>query len=125
MIAVGVDLVDVARIAGVLERHGARFLDRVFTPKEQELCASDPRRLAGRYAVKEAVAKALGTGIGHLRWTDIEVLNDPRGKPRLLLHESASALAKTQGWQDWDVSLSHTESQAIGFAVATRVVSER
>ena len=119
MLAVGVDLIEVDRIAQAQERHGARFMDRIFTAEEQALCAGDCRRLAGRYAVKEAVAKALGTGIGDMRWTDIEVLSDARGKPRLVLHAAARSLAETQGWLDCDISLSHTETHAIGFAVAT------
>lgn len=120
MLAVGVDLIEVERIAVALARHGDRFRQRVFTDRELAHCAGNTRSLAGRYAVKEAVVKALGTGIGDVSWTDIEVLNDSRGKPHLKLHASAQALARTKGLDHWDVSLSHTKTHAIGFAVATR-----
>jgi holo-[acyl-carrier protein] synthase len=70
--------------------------------------------------VKEAVAKALGTGIGAVRWVDIEVVCDGRGRPELVLHERAQVLAASLGLQEWAISLAHTETHAIGFAVATR-----
>jgi holo-[acyl-carrier protein] synthase len=68
--------------------------------------------------VKEAVGKALGTGIGDVNWTDIEVVCDGRGKPELVLHNQAEALAAQLGLHQWSISLSHTETHAIGFAVA-------
>ncbi len=119
MVAVGVDMIEIERVRRVLERYGARFRDRVFTPREQAHCGDRPRSLAGRYAGKEAVAKALGTGIGDVGWQEIEILSDGRGKPTLVLHGAALALARRQGWQGWDISLSHTETHAIGFVVAT------
>ncbi len=78
----GVDIIEVERIAHALERFGQRFCDRFFTPQEQADCANQPARLAGRFAVKEAVGKALGTGIGDVRWVEIEVVSDDRGKPQ-------------------------------------------
>lgn len=118
MLAVGVDMIEVARIAQALGRHGARFSNRVFTEQEQAHCAGSAVRLAGRFAIKEAVAKALGTGIGDVRWLDIEVVCDGRGKPHLMLHNAAAELAQARGWQQWDISLSHTQTHAIGFVVA-------
>ncbi|MCA9937795.1 MAG: holo-ACP synthase [Anaerolineales bacterium] len=119
MIAVGVDLVEVARVAQTIERHGAHFLGRVFTEQEQAFCAGNATRLAGRFAIKEAVAKALGTGIGDVRWREIEVVCDARGKPHLILHAAAAELAQVRGWQQWDISLAHTDTHAIGFVTAT------
>lgn len=111
-------MIEVARLERAAARHGQRFYDRFFTAGEQQYCAGRVTSLAGRFAVKEAVAKALGTGIGDVAWTDIEVVCDGRGKPGLVLHNRARALAAEKGWQQWDISLSHTESHAIGFVVA-------
>lgn len=113
----GVDMIEVARIARALERHGARFEARFFTTQELAYCNGRPERLAGRFAVKEAVAKALGTGIGDIRWTEIEVICDGRGKPELALHGRAQTLAKKHGIVQWSISLSHTKDHALGFAV--------
>jgi holo-[acyl-carrier protein] synthase len=118
MLAVGVDMIEVARLERAAARHGQRFYDRFFTAEEQRYCAGRATSLAGRFAVKEAVAKALGTGIGDINWTDIEVVCDGRGKPSLVLHNRARALAAEKGWQQWDISLSHTATHAIGFVVA-------
>ena len=120
MLSSGVDLIEVERVAAAVERHGARFLDRVFTVAEQAHCDGDPRRLAGRFAVKEAVAKALGTGIGDVAWTEIEIVCDRLGRPELVLHAAAGALAAAAGWHHWSISLSHTAEHAIGFAVAMK-----
>ena len=73
--------------------------------------------MAACFAIKEAVAKALGTGIGDVRWLDIEVVSDERGKPTLHLHNHAQVLAAEQGIQQWSISLSHTADHAIGFVV--------
>lgn len=118
MLAVGVDMIEVARVAQAIDRHGTRFSNRVFTAQEQAHCAGSIPRLAGRFAIKEAVAKALGTGIGDVRWLDIEVVCDGRGKPHLMLHNAAAELAQARGWRQWDISLSHTQTHAIGFVVA-------
>lgn len=119
MLTVGVDMIEIERIARALERHGRRFSDRFFTEQELVYCAGRAERLAGRFAVKEAVAKALGTGIGPIRWNEIEVVCDGRGKPELHLHGRARALAAESGLDQWSISLSHTSTHAIGFAVAT------
>ena len=74
--------------------------------------------LAVRFAVKEAVAKALGTGIGEMTWVEIEVVSDELGRPELVLHGAAKRLADELGLLEWSISLSHTETHAIGFAVA-------
>ena len=115
----GIDLIEVARIERAAARHGDRFFRRFFTPQEIEYCQGRATSLAGRFAVKEAVAKALGTGIGDFNWTDIEVIGDGRGKPELTLHNRARQLAQKKGLSQWSISLSHTGTHAIGLAVAT------
>lgn len=120
MLAVGVDIIEVERLARGLARYGDRFCDRFFTPREQAQCARRPASLAGRFAVKEAVGKALGTGIGDVAWKEIEIVNDERGRPLLTLHGAAAALAQAQGLDEWAISLSHTATHAVGLAVATQ-----
>lgn len=121
MLAVGIDLIEVERMARVLTRYGDRFCDRLFTPREQEQCAGRPTSLAGRFAVKEAVVKALGTGIGDITWKEVEIISDERGRPMLTLHGTAAWLAAELGLAGWAVSLSHTDTHAIGMAVAMNV----
>jgi holo-[acyl-carrier protein] synthase len=117
MLSTGVDLIEIERIERSLTRFGDKMRDRLFTPQEQAYCAGKMTSLAGRYAIKEAVGKALGTGIGDVRWTDIEVVNDARGKPELILHNHAKDLAAELGLHQWSISISHTGTHAIGFAV--------
>ncbi len=118
MLRVGVDIMDVERIARGVERYGDKFYNRVFTEKERCLCEGNPQRLAARFAAKEATAKALGTGIGAVRWTEIEVDCDSRGRPFLRLHGNAARLAAELNLTTWDISLSHTTTQAVAFVVA-------
>lgn len=115
---VGVDIIEVARIQRAIERHGERFFARFFTPAERAYCGNRISSLAARLAAKEAVAKAIGTGIGDIRWVEIEVLADERRRPTLTLHGDAARLAAELGLTEWDISLSHTETQAIAFVVA-------
>lgn len=115
----GVDIVEVARIARAMERHGERFGARFFTAQELDYCDGRAERLAGRFAVKEAVAKALGTGIGDVSWTEIEVRCDGRGRPELVLHGRARDLSAQRGLAHWSISLSHTKTYAVGFAVGS------
>lgn len=118
MIASGIDMIELARIEQALARHGERFYQRFFTAQEREYCNGRISSLAGRFAVKEAVAKALGTGIGDVNWTDIEVVCDSRGRPELVLYYKAKELAAQKGLVHWSISLSHTQTHAIGMAVA-------
>lgn len=121
MLAVGVDIIEIERMTRGIARHGARFCDRFFTTREQEQCAGRAASLAGRFAVKEAVGKALGTGIGDVAWKEIEIINDARGRPLLSLHGAAARLASERGLCEWAVSLSHTGTHAVGMAVAVGV----
>ena len=114
----GVDLVEVARIRDAIDRHGERFIARIFTKAEQQECRGRVESLAARFAAKEAVSKALGCGIGDVSWLDIEVIGNENNAPHLYLHGEGENLAKKMGLSNWSVSLSHTESQAIAFVVA-------
>lgn len=119
MLSIGVDMIEVARIEQAIARHGDRFHNRFFTIQEQLYCNGRTASLAGRFAVKEAVGKALGTGIGDVRWTDVEIVCDRNGRPELVLHNEARKLASSLGLHVWSISISHTDTHAIGFAVAT------
>ncbi len=118
MIRCGVDMIECERIAAGIERSGERFLNRFFTPGERQDCADKPYRLAARFAAKEAVAKALGTGIGDIRWVEVEIRTAEERRPRLALHGPAKALADEMGLTEWDISLSHSRTLAIAIAVA-------
>ena len=116
MIVSGVDLLEIGRLERAFARHGQPFYNRIFTAQEQQYCNGRVDRLAGRFAVKEAVAKALGTGIGEVRWTDIEVVSNAHGKPELILYNKAYVIAEQMGVREWSISVSHTDTLAIGFA---------
>jgi len=113
----GVDLIEIARIEGVLARHGERFLNRIFTPREIQLTRSKAPELAVRFAAKEAVSKALGTGIGLVSWQEMEITNDPLGKPTLTLHDRARTRAQALGLSSWSISLSHSRGMAVAVVV--------
>ncbi len=123
MLTTGVDMVEIARVERALERHGDRFLERVFTQAEVLYCRARPSELAARFAAKEAVSKALGVGMrmmsrDGINWRDVEVIGDMRGKPLIRLHGRAAERAEALGLTEWAVSLSHTREQAIAFVVA-------
>lgn len=124
MLATGVDIIEIERIKRSINRFGDKMRNRIFTPQEQAACADRFPSLAGRYAIKEAVGKALGTGIGDVNFTDIEVVNDKRGKPELVLHNNAKTLAAQLGFNQWSISISHTNTHAIGFVVALGTTQE-
>ncbi len=121
---IGVDIIEVARIEQALTRRPERFLRRVFTPGEIEDCWPSQtqryRRLAARYAAKEAALKALGTGLRNLNWTEIEVVRDRLGKPSLRLTGRAAELAAELGVTALHLSLSHCKEYAIAQVVAVR-----
>jgi len=118
VLAVGVDLVEISRIGAILERHGDRFLGRVYTDGELAYARGRLSALAARWAAKEATAKALGTGIGQVGFQDIEVVCDAQGKPELVLHGQAARLAAQLGLEQFALSLSHTADHALAFVVA-------
>jgi holo-[acyl-carrier protein] synthase len=114
----GIDLIEIDRLANINPKIRARFLARVYTPNELALCGASNASLAGRFAAKEAVAKALGAGIGPVHWQDIEIGRGPQGEPKLELHGAARQMADEQGLLIWSISISHTATHAVAMAVA-------
>ena len=121
ILGTGIDIIEVARIRASFEKFGERFLRRILRPEEIAYCLThkDPAPfLAARFAAKEAVSKAFGTGIGrHLGWQDIEVRKKESGEPFVTLHDAGSALLAARGGARVLLSLSHTESYAAAVAV--------
>ncbi len=117
-LSAGVDAVEIRRIAAALERFGARFEQRVFTPRELAFCRGRVPELAARFAAKEAVSKALGTGLRGIGWREVEILPNRRGKPQVYLYGRALARAAELGLTHFEVSLTHTDELAIAFVVA-------
>jgi holo-[acyl-carrier protein] synthase len=118
-LATGVDLIEIERVEKAIERHGQRFLNRIFTPSELAECGQRVDSLAARFAAKEAVAKALGTGIGLVSWQEIEIERGPANAPVLRLAGKAAQLAVEMGLNTWSISLSHTSGLALAMVVAT------
>ncbi|MFH8366942.1 holo-ACP synthase [Streptomyces sp. NPDC018031] len=127
-LAIGVDLVKVERVRRLLEDNPAAEAE-LFTPREIAYCAGRRNRyahLAARFAAKEATLKALGTGLGpRLRWTDVEVRNEPLGRPRIHLHGTAAELAGGPGGWSGEISLSHTDDYAVAQTVLTLTAPRR
>jgi len=119
-VAVGVDIIEIARIQRALNDFGERFLRRIYTERERQRYAGRVSELAARFAAKEATSKALGTGIRGIRWLEMEILGNRRGKPVLVLHGSAAARAQSLGLTDFSVSLTHSRTDAMAFVVAVR-----
>ena len=120
VVGVGTDLVDVDRFAGILARRRS-LAERLFSPEERAYAATmaNPApTLAGRFAVKEAVMKALGVGLGAIDWADISVRRRPGGAPELVVTGRAAALAAERGVGGWHVSISHTATVASATVVA-------
>lgn len=122
ILGIGSDIVECLRIAQMIERHGEQFIARVYTQQEIEYCRGRnqaTQHYAGRWAAKEAILKALGTpwrrGIG---WRDVEVRNDPQGKPVVALRGAARDLIEALGVGQVLVSISHCRTHATAFAVA-------
>lgn len=117
IVGTGIDIAEVPRIAEAIQRHGERFLRRVFTEGEMAYCDSKANRIeryAARFAAKEAGMKALGTGWNHgVRWRDVEVCRQPGGRPTIAFHGKAAEVAARLGTKNIALSLSHTAEQAI------------
>ncbi len=126
MLRTGVDIVKIERIRRAISRYDAtararkRFLARLYTEAELRYCRDRAESLAARFAAKEAIAKALGTGAWRdgIRWIDLEIVSDARGAPSVQLHGAAARRAQSLGLNNWSVSLSHDDEQAIAFVVA-------
>jgi holo-[acyl-carrier protein] synthase len=115
---VGLDLVEVHRVETLVARWGDRFLDRIFTPLEVELCRNQTPRLAGRLAVKEAVLKALGIGLRLGKWRDIEVGRDSLGAPVVTLNGRLAETARMRGIDRFAVTITHTRDLALAMVLA-------
>jgi holo-[acyl-carrier protein] synthase len=121
ILGTGVDLCEVPRIEAAIQRHGRRFIERIFTPLEvayADAKANRFERYAARFAAKEAGMKALGTGWrGGIAWRDFEVVNLPSGRPTLHFHGRAAAIAAKLGVQRVALSLTHTKEQALAMLI--------
>ncbi len=121
IVGTGVDITEVPRIRQALDRHGERFLKRVFTPEEIRYCsgkANIAERLAARFAAKEAGMKAIGTGLrGGVTWQDVEVVRPPDQRPQLRYSGRAAEIAAALGCKKTHLSLSHTAEQAIAHVI--------
>jgi holo-[acyl-carrier protein] synthase len=118
-ITTGVDLIELIRIERAIEKHGVQFLERIYTQNECSLFEKSLESLAVRFAAKEAVSKALGSGVGEINWQEIEILRDDMDAPVLNLHGKAQQRAALLGFTQWSVSLTHTDRYALAFVVAT------
>ncbi len=121
IVGIGVDIVDISRIRSMLDRYGERFLSRVYTERETAYAmrgAKAAERLAGRFAVKEAVMKALGTGKSQgILWRDVETIRGPYGKPEVHLHGQAVKWAKWRRGGALHVSITHDGGKAMAFVI--------
>jgi holo-[acyl-carrier protein] synthase len=115
--ATGVDIIEISRIEAALNKFGDRFLQRVYTPLEAAFCRGRTSELAARFAAKEAVMKALGTGAKGVAWREIEILPNHRGKPLVYLHGRAQARAERIALSGIDISMSHSRELAVAFVV--------
>lgn len=119
-ISVGIDIIEIARIQHVLDDFGERFLERCFTEFERNRFRNRTEELAGRFAVKEATSKALGTGIRGIKWREMETQVNRRGKPILVLHGDAKARAELLGLTDFTVSITHSRTDAMAIVIALK-----
>lgn len=119
-IAVGIDIIEVERVRKVYEKHGERFLQRVFTELEVRQCRGKVTRLASRFAAKEAISKALGTGLHGVAWREMEIVQIRSGRPTVRLHGQAKARAELLGISAFDVSMADLAQFSIAVAVAAQ-----
>lgn len=115
---IGTDIIEVKRIEQAIQRYGQRFLDRLFSQSEQDYCSrhrDHARHYAGRFAAKEAIVKALGTGFGdNISWLDIEITNDEHGKPHVILSDKVK---EAYNFPQLLLSISHCREYATAFAI--------
>lgn len=119
-LAIGVDITELDRVAGVFSRYGERFLKRIYTEGEIAYCRGRIPQLAGRFAAKEAVMKALGTGRRGVSWREIEVVRRRGGAPSVALHGRAMKRAETLGIQYLAISITHSRDYAVAQVVGLR-----
>ncbi len=119
-VAVGIDIIEVDRVRKVYERYPERFLKRVFTPLEVLQCRGKVARLAGRFAAKEAISKALGTGLHGVSWQEMEVVQLRSGRPSVRLHGNAKRRAEQLGLSAFDVSIADLAQLSIAIAIGVQ-----
>ena len=119
-VAVGIDIVEVERIRKVYEKHGERFLTRIFTQNEVLQCRGKIIRLAGRFAAKEAISKALGTGMRGVKWREMEIVQLCSGRPSVRLHGFAKQHATQLGLSAFDVSIADLAQLSIAIAIGVQ-----
>lgn len=120
MLTTGVDIIEIARIRQAVERHGDRFVRRIFTARELAACRGQAQELAARFAAKEAISKALGVGIwgpDGVWWDEMEILPDDKGKPIAHLAGRARARFAELGLTQMSLSLSHSDDYAVALVV--------
>ena len=120
MITTGVDIIELDRISVVMKRWGKRFLHRIYTWDEQTYCRGRIPQLAGRFAAKEAVMKALGTGIRGVGWKEIEILRQRGKRPTIHLNGRAKRFATNNGYSDLSISISHSRDYAVAFVIGEK-----
>lgn len=123
MIETGVDILEIKRIREIVEKT-PRFLERFFTGRERAYFESKNYKvetIAGNFAAKEAVAKAMGTGVRGFNLIDLEILRDDQGKPLVYLHNEAEKIASNLKIQSFSLSISHSEQYAVAFAIAIKI----
>lgn len=114
----GIDTIEISRLKEIKPEIRERFITRVFTEKEIAQARDRNDVLSGLFAAKEAVSKALGTGIGRVAWRDIEILHLISGQPTVHLQDHARSVAEQLGLEEWSVSISHDRTKAVAMAVA-------
>ena len=117
MLVTGVDIVEISRVRKIAEHYGVRFFRRIFTKRELAYCRGRAPQLAARFAAKEAVMKALGTGIRGVGWKDIEVTRERGKAPQITLHHRALVRANKMGVHQVAISLSHSRDYALASVV--------
>lgn len=121
---IGIDIIEISRIEETIGRHGERFLHKILTEGERAYCLAQKKpatHIAARFAAKEAVSKAFGTGIGaELGWLDVEVLRKAGGAPEIRLTGAGEAFAKREGIGEIKISISHARDYAVAKAMAFR-----
>ena len=120
---VGIDIIEIARIKGAINRWGERFLRRIYTEQELKSYSRSPQSLAARFACKEAVIKLLGTGKRGISWLEIETLSNTNGKPSVNLYGRAQSEANKLGLKEIAVSLSHSKEYAIASVTGTAEIN--
>ena len=125
MITTGVDIIELDRISVVMKRWGERFLRRIYTRDEQTYCRDRIPQLAGRFAAKEAVMKALGTGVRGVGWKEIEILRQRGKRPTIHLNGRAKRFATSNGYSDLSISISHSRDYAVAFVIGEKTSTRK